>query len=394
MRNDVGSRSFSAWVDAFRWLAAASVLVTHAGLRMLVPVGDMPAVSVPHVAYAFLAGFDHQAVMIFFVLSGLLVGGSVMREVTQTGQIAIGAYLGRRIVRLCIVLWPALALAALCTSLSLAVGASRYGILPADTADTLSIPVLLCNAAFLQTAACPQFASNGALWSLFNEFWYYLLFPPLALAVLPGLRLGTRLALGGFAVAALAGLTSVQFTGSPVGPYMLVWAVGVAAARLPRPVIRRPWLAAALFVAGSLATRVLVRRSFAELHPLMSAELDLGLALLFGNLLLTLRCCPALAPPPWARLHATLSGFSFSLYCTHIPVLVLYITVLTGLSGVGWQMSGTGAIPWLALGGGLTLCIAVGWAFAQLTEVHTSAVRAWLANTWPVQRLAAARGAR
>jgi peptidoglycan/LPS O-acetylase OafA/YrhL len=393
VRNDVGSRSFSAWVDAFRWLAAASVLITHAGLRMLVPVGDMPAVSLSHVAYAFFAGFDHQAVMIFFVLSGLLVGGSVMREVSATGQIAFGAYLGRRIVRLCLVLWPALALAAICTSLSLALGANRLGILPADTAATLSMRVLLCNAVFLQTAACPQFAANGALWSLFNEFWYYLLFPPLALAVLPRLRLGTRVALGGLAVAALAGLTSVQFTGSPIGPYMLVWVVGVAAARLPRPVIRRPWLAAGLLVAGSVATRVLVRRSFAELHPLLSAELDFGLALLFGNLLLALRCCPALAPPPWARLHGALSGFSFSLYCTHIPVLVLYITLLSGLYGIGWQMSGTGAVPWLALGGGLTLCVAVAWGFAQLTEVHTSAVRGWLANTWPVQRLAA-HGAR
>jgi peptidoglycan/LPS O-acetylase OafA/YrhL len=388
VRSDVGSRSFSEWVDAFRWLAAASVLITHAGLRMLVPVGDMPSVSLPHVAYAFLGGFDHQAVMIFFVLSGLLVGGSVLREATATGQIALGAYLGRRLVRLCIVLWPALALAALCTSLALACGASRFGILPSDTGQTLSIPVLLCNAAFLQTAACPQFASNGALWSLFNEFWYYLLFPPLALALLPGLRRGTRAALGCLAVAALAGLTSVQFTGSPIGPYMLVWGAGVAAARLPRPVVGRPWVAATLFVAGSLATRVLVRRSFAELHPLMSAELDLGLALLFGNLLLTLRCCAGLPPPPWARLHGALSAFSFSLYCTHIPVLVLYITVMTGLSGVGWQMGGTGAVPWLALGGGLTLCIGVAWAFAQLTEVHTSAVRAWLANTWPVQRLA------
>ncbi len=380
VRSGAGSSSFSAWVDLFRWLAAVSVLLTHAGLRMLVPVGDMPVFSLPHAIYAFAAGFDHQAVMLFFVLSGLLVGGAVMREIDATGRLAFGAYLGRRLVRLCIVLWPGFALAAACTGLAISLGAIDHGILPADASGTLSVPTLLCNAAFLQTTACPQYAANGALWSLFNEFWYYLLFPPLALALMSRLPATSRMGLGSLALAALAGLTAVQFTGSPIGPYMLVWVVGVAAARLPRPVIGQPWVAVALFVAGSLAVRLLVRRSFAELHPLLSAELDMLLALLFGNLLLTLRCRDGLRPPPWPRLHTVLAGFSFSLYCTHIPILVLYITVLVGLTGYGWQMSGTGVTPWLALGGGLALCVSTGWAFSRVTEAHTATLRRWLAS--------------
>ena len=383
MRNEAGPGSFSAWVDAFRWWAAVSVLVTHTALRMLPPVTEMKAFSAPHVAYAFLAGFDHQAVMVFFVLSGLLVGGSVVREIGGTGQVAFGAYLGRRLLRLCVVLWPAFGLGALCVTAAMALGAVERGVLPADAAESLGVPVLLCNAAFLQTAACPQFAANGALWSLFNEYWYYVLFPPVALALLSGLPTGRRLLLGGLALASLAGLTAVQFTGSPVGPYMLVWGAGVAAAALPRPLIRRPWVAAALFAGLSLAIRVFVRRSFAGSHPLLSAELDLLLALLFGNLLLTLRCCPALRPPPWPRLHTALAGFSFSLYCTHIPVLVLYITVL---AGGGWRMDGAGVSPWLALGGALALCLVVGWAFAQGTEAQTARVRAWLGRSWPVRR--------
>ena len=386
MRN--GGASFSAWVNTARWLAAASVLVTHTGIRMFVPVGAMGSVSVPHVAYAFLAGFDHQAVMVFFVLSGLLVGGSVLQEVSGTGRVAAGAYLGRRLVRLCLVLWPGLLLSFACIGLALALGAVEYGILPADTAGTLSAAVLLCNAAFLQTVGCPQFAANGALWSLFNEFWYYVLFPPIAVALLSPLPVSRRLVLGGLALASLAGLTALQFTGSPIGPYMLVWAAGAAAAALPRPVIRQPWLAASAFIAASLATRLLVRRFFAGSHPLLSAELDLLLALLFANLLLTLRCHPGLRPPPWPGLQAALAGFSFSLYCTHVPVLTLYITMLMALTGEGWQMSGTGLAPWLAVGGGLGLCTAVAWAFSRGTEAQTGRVRAWLAQRWPVLRLA------
>ncbi len=353
---------------------------------MLMPVAELPSFSLPHAGYAFLAGFDHQAVMVFFVLSGLLVGGSVLREVAVTGQVAIGPYLLRRLVRLCVVLWPAFVLGAACVAVALSLGASRYGILPADTADTMTLPVLICNAAFLQTAACPQFAGNGALWSLFNEAWYYALFPPIAVALLSRQALTRRILLGVAALGALAGLTQAQTTGSPVGPYMLVWGVGVVAAARRRPFLRQPWLAACLFAGASLAVRLAVRRSFAGDHPLLSAGLDLLLASLFANLLLTLRCCPVLRPPPWPRLHTALAGFSFSLYCTHIPVLVLYVTLLVRLTGTGWHMGGPGGTSWLAVGSGLALCIATAWLFAQMTEAHTATIRSRLARVRPVRR--------
>ncbi len=383
MRDEAGPRSFSLWVDAFRWLAAMSVLVTHAGIRMLAPIGDAAAPGLAHAAYAFAAGFDHQAVMAFFVISGLLVGGSVVREISATGRFALGPYLARRLVRLCIVLWPALALAAACTALALRWGAAERGILPPDIAGSMTMAALACNLAFLQTAACPQWAGNGALWSLFNEVWYYLLFPPLALALLANRPAAARIALAGGAAAALAGLTAAQFTGAPVGPYMLVWLVGVAVAVADRPLIRRPAVAAALLGAALLAVRLGVRRSFAGAHPVLSTELDLALAGLFGLLLLSLKCRPGLRPPPWPRLHRVMAGCSFSLYCTHIPVLVLYITVLAALTGTGWQMQGAGPGPWAAIGGGLALCLAAGWGFAQLTETHTDAARRWLAAPRP-----------
>ncbi len=380
MRNEAGTRSFSLWVDAFRWLAAMSVLVTHTGIRMLAPVGDVAAPGLARTAYAFAAGFDHQAVMAFFVISGLLVGGSVVREVSATGRFALGPYLARRLVRLCIVLWPALALAAACTALAIRWGAVERGILPPDIAESMTAAALACNAAFLQTAACPQWAGNGALWSLFNELWYYGLFPPLALALLADIPAAARIALAGGAAATLAGLTAAQFTGAPVGPYMLVWLAGVAVAVADRPLVSRPAVAAALLGAALLAVRLGVRRSFAGAHPLLSAELDLALAGLFGVLLLSLRCCPTLRPPPWPRLHRAMAGCSFSLYCTHIPVLSLYVTGLTAAAKTGWQMQGGGLTQWTAVGGGLALCLAVAWGFARLTERRTGAVRRWLST--------------
>ncbi len=249
MPDEASKRSFSAWVDVFRWLAALSVLITHVGIRMLPPVAEMPGRSWPHIVYAFAAGFDHQAVMVFFALSGLLVGGALWREVAATGTVALGRYLLKRAVRLGLVLWPALLLAAAADWLAIRGGAIGYGVLPGDIGDSLSLPVLACNMVLLQTAACVQFGGVGALWSLFNEGWYYVIAPAVALAWLaPGPR-RHRLVLGALAAAALAGLTAAQFTGSPVGPYMLVWGVGAAVAAMPRPLVRRPLPAAVLLAA-------------------------------------------------------------------------------------------------------------------------------------------------
>ena len=375
MADEASKRSFSAWVDLFRWLAALCVLVTHTGIRMLPPVQAMPHPSWLHVAYAFAAGFDHQAVMVFFVLSGMLVGGAVTREVAATGTVAFGRYLLKRAVRLGIVLWPALAVAAVADAVAISGGAVGMGILPPDIASSLSLPVLACNMVLLQTAACVQFGGVGALWSLFNEGWYYLIFPAVALALLAPWPRPQRLALGALAAAVLAGLTALQFTGSPIGPYMLVWAVGAAVATLPRALMRRPSHAALLFSVLLLAIRLLVRRSFATDHSYLSTELDFLLALVFGNLLLTMRCCRSLPAPPWPTLQRALAGFSFSLYCTHIPVLVLCITGLMRWGGLGWQMHETGPAPWLAIGVSLTTCLGFAYVFSRVTEAHTEALR-------------------
>jgi peptidoglycan/LPS O-acetylase OafA/YrhL len=242
----------------------------------------------------------------------------------------------------------------------------------------LSLPVLICNAVLLQTAACPQFGGNGPLWSLFNEAWYYLLFPCFALAALAAWPRPHRLALAALGAAVLAGLTGAQFTGSPLAPYMLIWAMGAVAAILKRPVLAEPWQAAAVLAAVLLLIRLAVRRSFAGDHPLLSAGLDVVVSLLFANLLLTMRFCRTLRPPPLARLHHTLAACSFSLYCTHSPVLVVYITALVATAGIGWQMPGDSSLQWLAIGGALILCVGFAYGFAQVTEAHTTVVRRWL----------------
>ena len=57
--------------------------------------------------FYFATGLGHQAVVVFFVLSGYLVGGSVLTAY-QSGRWSWAAYALRRLTRLWVVLLPAL----------------------------------------------------------------------------------------------------------------------------------------------------------------------------------------------------------------------------------------------------------------------------------------------
>ena len=377
MSDRAASSAFDAWVDAFRWTAAASVLITHVDIRMLTPVRTAAETTWPRLMYAFVAGFDHQAVMVFFVLSGYLVGGAAVREHWRTGTIDYAAYLGRRAIRLGIVVWPGLALSALCMALAVRLGAVQTGVLPLDVAETFGPPVLLCNMAYLQTALCPQYAANGALWSLFNEAWYYVLFPPLYLGLIGGDRRGVRRLKFAGAASVLCLLSALQFTGAALLPYFGVWLTGVAVAVCRRSLVT-PFTALLLLLAVLLSIRLLVRRSFAPDHPLLAIVLDLVFAVTFGTLLLACKCDANLPAPPWPGLHRTLADFSFSLYCTHIPILTLTIICLQAATGAGWQMRADAAGSWLAIAVAITIAVAFAWLFSRVTERHTSRLRAWL----------------
>ena len=153
-----------------------------------------------------IGNMGHAWVIVFFVMSGYLVGGSVLRSVT-TGRWSWRSYLFARMTRLYMVLLPALLLGGLLDLYSI----HQFG--KADFYTTVdpghedpspndSLPTLVGNSLFLQTIKIPlmggafvqSFGSNQPLWSLCNEFWYYIAF--LLLVLPPGKdELSLRLAL-------------------------------------------------------------------------------------------------------------------------------------------------------------------------------------------------------
>ena len=373
--------AFNAWIDLFRWSAALCVLWTHTGLRMLRPAPQLEHLTAARAAYAFVAGFDHYAVMVFFVLSGYLVGGSLIAEQRRSGRIAFGRYLFRRLLRLCVVLWPAYALIWLLDHAAVQLGAIQLGLFTPAVLDSLSPSTLACNMAFLQMAACVQYGENGALWSLFNEAWYYVLFPLLLIALAGAASRSIRLACAALFLALIAGLTLLQFEAARLAPYMLIWLLGAVVAAARKPAIPSVLLAGGLLTGTLLAIRLLVRSSFVQTHPVEVFLLDLLVSALFANLLLAMRHRSSLRMPPGGvQLHQALASFSFSNYCVHIPVLTLYISTIAVLTGAGTDLAGDRLADWAKLFGALAVCILSAFVYSRCTEAHTDRLRTMLSR--------------
>src|SRR5882672_8637060 len=73
-------------LDLSRWLAAFLVVAEHARSFMFRPYEAESQVGVLGKAFYFLTGFGHASVMVFFVMSGFLVGGKVLE------QLALGTF--------------------------------------------------------------------------------------------------------------------------------------------------------------------------------------------------------------------------------------------------------------------------------------------------------------
>jgi len=180
-----------ATLDLVRGVSALAVMLSHLRAFLLVDFGGVPAPGLFMKVFYFATGLGHQAVMVFFVLSGYFVGGSVLAGLRKE-SFRWGGYAAARLTRLWMVLLPALVLTLAADWVGQRANPGAYagglnhvfmsGPTPVEPA-ALGPLAFLGNLFFVQTVAVPVYGSNGPLWSLANEFWYYLLFPLFAVSI-------------------------------------------------------------------------------------------------------------------------------------------------------------------------------------------------------------------
>ncbi|KFI26950.1 hypothetical protein CG51_11390 [Haematobacter missouriensis] len=298
---------YRADIAGLRAVAVLPILLFHAGVNSL-PGG--------------FVGVD-----IFFVISGFLITGIIVRELDQ-GRFTITEFYRRRVARIV----PALVAMLLVTLL-----AGYVVMLPSELAalggSAAWASLFLSNVHFYMTAdyfgAAAETTPLLHTWSLAVEEQFYIFYPPLMMLLWRWRRVAPRTAVAvvcllSFAVALLLG----QRGGSSLAAafYLIpsrAWELGLGAlvALGAFPVIASPRLRQGLAVLGLLAILVAIR----VIHPgaLFPAPLALlpclGAALLiaYGQSGVT---AGLLSSWPMRRI----GDISYSLYLWHWPVITFY----------------------------------------------------------------------
>ena len=359
--NATGKNTSEAYVvmDAMRCVLAVAVAFAHAWY-LLIEDYRGEASTIAAIGY-FLAGFAHASVILFFVLSGYWIAKSVDRRMIVGWEWS--GYLVDRLARLLVVLLPALAIGGSLDAIGLYglesathTGATNTYVLGNDVADRLGWRVLLGNVLFLQDIAVAPFGTNGPLWSLAYEFWFYIWFPAIVVS-------WRKRRLSPFLVAA-----SIAW----IAPHMLIgfacWLCGAVlfwttnrSRHESRP--RRSRLR--LLVATIAFVGMLI---FVRTVGLGGAELPLAVS--FALLLYALLHAEVIAPRWLKPLAAYGATASFSLYVLHFPLIAFAAALL--LDDRRWPASGTSIALVIAVLAAVVLLSAI---FARHTERHTSRVR-------------------
>lgn len=356
----------SVLLDALRGIAALLVCIDHWRHLFFLDYSQLShhrgLLLVPYA----ITGLGHQAVVIFFVLSGYLVGGHVLRARDTWSW---RDYMLQRGVRLWIVLLPALFLGGLVdlTAIHFHLAPALYAgqvdnHITFDVSRTLTWKALAGNCFFLQTILVPVFGSNGPLWSLANEFWYYLIFPLGLFAVRGRYPIWKRLVMGGLCAGILYGV------GSGIALSMVEWLLGVLLAVLPvrRTAAWMRWLAVAV------CCPVFMLTDKVDLFRWLPADYAVGL--LTAGLLYIFLGAKEVATGKWYEgISREIAGFSYTLYLVHVPMLMLLTALLAGETR--WV---PGLHPLVIASPALVFAIAYAYLVARVTEFRTAEVRDWV----------------
>jgi len=361
----------SAWLDWVRGTAALVVFAAHLRTFSFVVYGSLPAEdqTLLNAVWFAVTRFGHDAVVIFFVLSGFLVGGSAL-DLARSGRFDVSRYATARIARIGIVCVPAVMLGWAVFTYS---------------GETLPLATVLGNMVGLQTVAVPVIEVNGPLWSLSYEIWFY---------VLCGAALSVTSRSLPYVAIPVALVSLYVLTYVLNATYLIYWLAG-AAAFLWRP---RRFQAYFLLVATFLMTAGLglhhVARSTytTAMHTALASQvapvstIDAVSQWMFvGGAALLMPFLRNLGMPRGlAHVGYGLAAFSYSLYLSHYPVLWFMGTFLPQASDVSWR-----SMAEMAFRG--AVCLSVALLFYWLFERRTSQLREVLSRVswiWTQERIA------
>ncbi len=385
------SPEFSGFLDFVRWMAALLVVLQHIRYLWFAEYADIQNKTILFKLFYFLTGFGSEAVMVFFVLSGFLVGGGGLRKY-RDGKYSVSDYFINRFSRIYTVLLPALIFGGLLDWIGLQYfnGTAIYTnsplhptrLLNFNISNQLDWPTFLANLVNLEGILTSHFGSNGPLWSLAYEWWYYCLF---ALILELFRKKFTDLLFWIFVTGILGAIIVL-----PIGLllYMLIWGIGVLAAIInPERIKFSPYIGCAMFILiliGSRLFHILLDKSDLPGMFIIGFFVNLLLAISFSLLIISLR---KQSFPNFQHLafHKLMADFSYTVYLMHVPLLVFITAILSSNFGVPFFVQPT--LQVFLISALLLLLIYVAlYLYSRNTERFTPNIKACLTSLITIKK--------
>lgn len=365
-------------INVMRSVSALLVVLGHVRILFFEDYADAAHGPTSALMYSFTS-LGSEAVMVFFVLSGYWVGGGVISKLRREA-FTWSEYASSRMIRLWIVLLPALALTFVVDQVGRAVfpdagiyaNTSAYSGVP-DT-PSYSVITLLGNVFFTQSIHVSEFGLNKPLWSLAYEFWYYAMFPALLTVFWRGGRTSLRIAGG------LVFVLSALIAGPAVLLLFPAWLAGAAVAANKAQISR---------VLSSISGRLLGALRAASIVVTLGAMIlshQVAMPSRIGAWIIAIAAAVLVSlfvvDVDWAGKRgkaldylSRTAHFSYSLYAIHMPMVAFLAALMVPSINQRWPMDATHSAIGLTIVAGL---LVAAYYFAAVTEQRTELVRGLL----------------
>jgi peptidoglycan/LPS O-acetylase OafA/YrhL len=384
------NRHYHTALDCCRWLAAFAVVVHHVRHLIFAESKLVADKSILLNAIYFVTGLGDEAVIVFFVLSGLLVGGGSLKKFFADRYDARD-YAIHRFSRIYTVLIPALFIGGILDLIGTVffdrsgLYSSFYQPLTQTTesmvASRLNGETLTGNLLMTQYWLVPVLGSNAPLWTLASEWWFYTLF----WAILGALSVVTSKSARAFNAPLFAYIGLIVAFCLVLPAHILlwfsIWLIGVGMAFTDKMRFRIPvWAGMAVF--GGVLAFVRLSRAmnwFAGMDSFLRLfMLDLIVALGFCILLAALQKIRSFRFGP-AAFHQKMAGFSYTTYLVHFPMLMLLAAVAADWFGIAYRQQPTIATGFYTAAI-IGLLYAYSYLLSQVTEEKTPQIRRFPIN--------------
>ena len=344
------------WFDLIRFISAFIVLAGHLRGFLFVDYSSLPHTQQnPATAFLFLVTrLGHEAVLVFFVLSGYLVGGRTIEKI-NTKTFHLRQYAVDRFVRLALPLISALVLIILLKLL---------------LSDTIDWGTIWGNFFFLHGLLVPP--AIDPLWSLSYEAWFYIFMGALA-AFFTASTSSPRYYSLIILLVCLLVFTKLK------AHYLGIWTLGAIIYQLP--VNKSSWrlLLWAGFTIVFLVLLQLSSESNAAVRSNQTYVPDRPVLEILFSAFLGFFLNQVIAFEPKRKLSilldkwgTTLAKSSYTLYLVHFPIISLLLTKISSKQASINIKSVSLYFFYLAI------CLTGSYLIYLVAEKRTGEVKAWL----------------